>query len=242
MLVLPPTGMLLIALIGLWIGRRRPRLGCSITGFGVLGLLLLSVPVVAGALLRTLQPPSPFSLDSARQADAIVILGGGARPMAPEYGADTLASLSLERVRYGARIARMTGLPVLVSGGAPKGMTPEALLMRQALQEEFNVPVRWTETDSLNTHENAVRSASILHASGIRKVVVVTHAFDMLRASAELQSAGIETVPAAVSLPRVHETDVLEWLPGISGLQLSHYVLYEILANLRRSVLPDGNP
>ena len=30
---------------------------------------------------------------------------------------DTLATLTLERVRYGARVARLTGLPVLVSGG-----------------------------------------------------------------------------------------------------------------------------
>ena len=52
---------------------------------------------------------------------AIVILGGGVRRHAAEYGGDTLGQLTLERVRYGARVARLTGLPVLVSGGSVFG-------------------------------------------------------------------------------------------------------------------------
>ena len=51
--------------------------------------------------------------------------------------------------------------------------------MRQSLEEEFGVPVRWIEPESRNTHENAVRSAEILRAEGIREVVLVAHAFDM---------------------------------------------------------------
>jgi hypothetical protein len=35
-----------------------------------------------------------------------------------EYGGDTLGRLTLERVRYGARVAKKTGLPVLVAGGS----------------------------------------------------------------------------------------------------------------------------
>ena len=53
----------------------------------------------------------------AADAEAIVILGGGTRRNAPEYGGDTLGRLTLERVRYGAQVAKLTALPVLVTGG-----------------------------------------------------------------------------------------------------------------------------
>ena len=40
-------------------------------------------------------------------ADAIVILSGGLRDYAPEYGGSTVNRITLERVRYGARLARV---------------------------------------------------------------------------------------------------------------------------------------
>ena len=49
---------------------------------------------------------------------------------------------SLERVRYAARLHRDTGLPLLVTGGRLFGETgDEATLMKQALTEDFTVPV-----------------------------------------------------------------------------------------------------
>lgn len=94
----------------------------------------------------------------AREAQAIVILGGGVRRHAPEFGGETLGRLTLERVRYGARVARETRLPLLVTGGALFGGSTEAALMKRALEEEFNVAVRWTEERSRDTrlkHERA---------------------------------------------------------------------------------------
>jgi uncharacterized SAM-binding protein YcdF (DUF218 family) len=52
---------------------------------------------------------SPLDLAQVSNAQAIVILGGGVRREAPEYGGATLGGITLERVRYGARLARTTG-------------------------------------------------------------------------------------------------------------------------------------
>ena len=188
-LVLPPTGLLLVILAGLWMARKGRRLGLALAGGGALALLALAVPLVAVALVKTLDPPAPFDGRTAG-AGAIVIVGGGARRMAPEYGADTVNALSLERVRYGARVARTTGLPVLVTGGAPQGFSSEASLMQRALEEDFGVQVQWIESESLDTRENAMLSARILRSHGIHKAVLVTHAFDMKRAAAEFRDAG----------------------------------------------------
>jgi len=114
-LVLPPTGPLLVAVLGLALWRRRPRLGAGLAWTGVLSLLVLSLPAVASLLIRSLDIAAPFDRTRAAQAQAIVILGGGTRRDAPDYGGDTLGTLTLERVRYGARIARLTGLPVLAT-------------------------------------------------------------------------------------------------------------------------------
>ena len=120
--MLPPTGPLLLALAGLALLGRRPRLGRALAWLGLGALLVLSLPLVSHALLRSLEAPA-LDLRRPGEAQAIVILGGGIRRNAAEFGGDTLARLTLERVRYGALVARTTRLPVLVSGGSVFGGT-----------------------------------------------------------------------------------------------------------------------
>ena len=165
-----------------------------------------------------------------------MILGGGTRRRAAEYGGDTLGPLTLERVRYGARVARLTALPVLVSGGVTFGEKAEASLMRQSLEQEFGVPVRWIEPESRNTHENAVRSAEILRAEGIRQVVLVAHEFDMERARAEFAKEGIATVAAPTGIVSPGGRTWIDYVPSLGALSQSYYALYELLANLARRV------
>ncbi len=166
-----------------------------------------------------------------------MILGGGVRRHAAEYGGDTLGQLTLERVRYGARVARLTGLPVLVSGGSVFGGEPEATLMRSALEGEFDVPVRWLDTQSRTTHENAVRSAEILNAAKISHVVLVAHSFDMPRALAEFAAQGIDAIAAPTGIPNGRIDSAFDILPSMSALQGSYFALYELLANAVRWIV-----
>jgi uncharacterized SAM-binding protein YcdF (DUF218 family) len=232
-LVLPPTGPLIVAFLGLATLTRWPRLGRWLAWLGLLTLLGLSLPVVSDTLVRCLDQSPPLNLAAVGDAGAIVILGGGVRSDAAEYGGDTLGRLTLERVRYGAVVARQTGLPVLVSGGPGLGKTSEAALMKQALEDEFGVKVRWTEVTSRNTHENAIRSAEILLAAGIRHVILVAHSFDMPRAKAELTAAGLQVTLAPTGIPNTG-FDARDLLPSMGALQLSYYALYELLANAVR--------
>lgn len=227
-LVLPPTGFILVILAGLAIGVRHPRRGRALSLAGALAMLALSVPVVARELSRWLDVAPPFTVASARGAQALVILGGGVRRDAPDYGGDTLGRYTLERVRYGARIARLTGLPVLVSGGRVFGGESEAKLMRDALESEFGVSVRWMEDASRTTHENARYSARLLAGAGIGTVVLVTHAVDVARARDEFADAGIAVIPAPTHIPVDHVADWRDWLPSMSGLEASYHALYEL--------------
>jgi len=196
---------------------------------------LLSLPVVSQALLRSLEPPA-LDLRRTGDAQAIVILGGGVRRNATEFGGDTLARLTLERVRYGALVARATRLPVLVSGGSVSGGTAEAALMKRALEQEFNIEVRWSEERSRDTRSNAAESAAILLPLGIKRVLLVAHGFDMPRASAEFATAGFQVTPAptVIAGQDFRLDHAVELLPNMSALQSSYYALYELLAEAAR--------
>ena len=228
--VLPPAGPLLIVLLGIFIVRRNPRAGRALAVLGAVTLLLLSIPVVAALLTHALDRAPPFDPAHPGNAQAIVILGGGTRDYAPEFGGVTLSTLTLERVRYGARVARATGLPVLVSGGSIAQRPPEALLMRRALDEEYGVAVRWVETRSRNTHENAVESARILKANGIDRVILIVHSFDVARVTAEFAAAGIAGTAAPTYMPSPRPSRFADFLPTAAGLQQSYYAIYEMLA------------
>jgi uncharacterized SAM-binding protein YcdF (DUF218 family) len=231
-IVLPPTGLLLMAAFGLAVGSRYPRAGRALAVAGVVGVLAVSMPVVADHLLGWLDTSAPMAVEQARDAQAIVVLGGGVRRHALEYGGDTLSTLTLERVRYGAHVARLTRLPILVAGGSVLGAAPEAWLMKTALEKEFGVPVRWIEPRSRTTHENAVRSADILRKDGIHRIVLVTHGFDMRRAAAEFEAQGLAIVAAPTGMHAATHDTVFDYLPSMAGLQGSYYACYEILANL----------
>lgn len=237
-LILPPTAPLIVALVGLLLLTRRPRTGRALALLGVAILAALSMPIVAVALVRAVDRSPPFDPARAKEAQAIVILGGGIRRLAPEYGGDTMNRLTLERVRYGARVARMTSLPVLVSGGrfAAEDAT-EAAIMKKALQDEFGVSVRWAEDRSRNTHENARMSAALLRADGIARVVLVAHGFDMPRATAEFADAGIVAIPAPTGIP-ADPLDIVavDFVPSAAALLQSYYALYELYANAWRRV------
>lgn len=238
-LALPPAMPLLIAIVGLALLDRRRGLGRFLATAGVLLLVLVCLPAVANLLIRFVDDSPPFDAAQAASAQAIVILGGGTKRDAPDYGGDTLGRLTLERIRYGARVARSINLPVMVVGGRSEpSRETEAKLMRAALQDEFGVPVRWIEDQSRNTHENAVMAAAILRPLGITRVVLVAHGFDMPRATAEFAAAGIETIRAPTGLlPPARDTVLLDYIPSVEGLQWSYYALYEIYGEAARRLL-----
>ena len=236
--VLPPAGPFLLSLVGLALRKRFPRSGRALMWAGMVLLFALSMPVVANLLLQCAGSPPPLDASRAQSAQAIVILGGGVRQNALEYEGDTLGRLTLDRVRYGARVARLTGLPVLVTGGSVLDSRPEGDLMRESLEREFGVPVRWVEARSRNTRENALLSAKILRAEGIARVVLVAHGFDMRRAVAEFAATGIEVIPAPTGISTGGYLKLTDFLPTIGGLQGSYYATYEILADFLRSVAP----
>lgn len=228
--LLPPFSLVLVLVAALIIYRKRPRLAMSLIFLVALALYALSTPWVGGLLQKSLEISTPVDLKAPLQADAIVVLGGGRRTHAPEYGGDTLNSFSWERLRYTAHLHRATQLPVLVSGGMPGGGSlAEGSLMRLALTDELHTPVRWVEYAALTTWDNARFSASILKKYGVKRIFLISHAWHLRRAVPLFEQQGLQVIPAGIHFSDTQIDSPLSVLPSAAGLRDSSYALHEWL-------------
>lgn len=229
-LLLPPIGPLLIVACGLLILRRRRILGLALAWSGLALLFALSTPIVSELLLQTLRIHPPVTRDAAHSAQAIVILGGGIRREAEEYErTDVLGSNSLLRLRYGVELQRKTQLPLLVSGGAPEGGSAEAEVMARTLRSDYGSTARWIEPTSLDTRDNAIRSAALLKADGVSTILLVTEGFHMRRSVLEFEAAGLKAIPAPTVLGSRAEAKAISFFPGASSMQNSALAIKEWL-------------
>lgn len=232
--LLPPLNLLLLLALAIYLLYRRHKFAkpLLLTAFAL--LWLASTPWVAEGALHLLEARTK-ALDVQQQpADAIVILGGGTYFSAPEYGGeDTISEAALVRLRYGARLHRETGKPILVTGGRPLGNSvSEAEQMRAALREDFRVLARWTEGDSDNTFENARFSFQTLKQHGIKRIYLVTHAWHMPRAAGAFRRAGFEVVEAPTAFTTRYQTDLFAFLPCADSLLDSKIFVHEVIGLL----------
>jgi uncharacterized SAM-binding protein YcdF (DUF218 family) len=208
-----------------------PKFGKSLSACAGGVLFLLCIPAVANLLVSPLERFAPaLASPAGTGAQAIVVLAAGRLANAPEYNmADVPDLIALPRLRYAAKLHRETALPILVSGGGSRRREPLAIGMAQALNDEFATPVRWLEGHSFNTAENAELSAHILHAEGIRRILLVTDAMHMPRSVMAFSRAGFDVVPAPTLFFRNREFELVDLIPSVEGLRRSHYAVYEWL-------------
>lgn len=226
-ILLPPASLIVLGLAGLLVLSTKPRLGKSLIGLSLGLLYFLSTPFFAEWCLKSLEVPPLSRLDP--QAQAIVVLGAGTYVAAPEYGGDTVNLLALERLRYAAKLQRETGKPILASGGKTWTNEPESLLMKQVLENGFWIPVRWTETKSRTTRENASLSLPILKEAGITHVYLVTHAWHMERAAREFQRTGMQVTQAPTGFTTRGDLTLLHFIPSARALLKSYYATHEAM-------------
>ncbi|WP_211451766.1 YdcF family protein [Collimonas antrihumi] len=234
-LLLLPANLILLCIAGMLLRRAYPSTGMVVSLTSLLLLAVLSTK--AGALLLVApleQRVLPLAVDVAgatNGAQAIVILGMGKLANAPEYDGEDVASyLTLARLRYGAKMHRQTGLPILVSGGMPDGSKmSEAAVMARSLREDFSTPVKWIEGASDDTEQNAKFSAAILAQAGVKKIILVTDALHMPRSQMMFARTGLEVVIAPTVFFSRDRLTLLSFLPSGEGMRRSGYALHEWL-------------
>lgn len=245
-LLLPPVPWLLLVLLGALLLRARRALGALLIATALAGLWLGSTVAVAEWSQRVVlaPPPALSASDIARikrevaagKPVVVLVLGGGREPLAPEYAGANLPPLALERLRYGAWLAKATGAPLAFAGGVGHAQgssgPSEADVAARIAQAEFGVPMRWRDSVSRDTRENAARSLVLLRAAGVREVLLVTHGWHMPRAQRAFARAArddVRIVAAPMGLAPAGMLPLLRWMPSEEGSALMRRVWREQL-------------
>ena len=271
-LLLPPTGFLMVAMVGfvlaawpvraedpqrLWRDRRagrrsgqswRRRFGLLLVLFGLASAILVSTWPVARHVPNWLEAPY-VSLDPAgtrmpttrleawRAApatapQAIVMLTAGASTDGPGSDRDErLSGDTTERAIHAARLARLTGLPILVSGGTVRPIRGSlAALSREFIEGDLGVPVRWAEEQSRDTAGNARFTAAMLHPEGITRILLVTGATHMRRSQRLFENRGFTVIPAPCCFIGKSSANAWQWFwPTGEALMASYVSGHEIV-------------
>lgn len=241
-LLLPPGGLILLAVLGLigW----KARWGRALVALSLMLLWMLSTEPVRDVLLSPLENHYPaFSAETVskqhlnREQNVIVLLGGGISEKAPEYGGrDVLSRYAMMRTVYAAYLAEQTGLDVYTTGGAVLSETsePEGLLMQRMLIR-LDIPETsiHMETKANNTWENAANLRRILKAKGINHIVLVTTAWHMPRSVWAFEQNGFKVIAAPCDYVVKREPyDIRSWLPRWNVMADSADGLHEYMGLL----------
>lgn len=246
-LVLPPFPFLLSMLLGARWLRTRHVLGWFVILLSVGGLWLTSTEGVARIAQPLLLAEAPvitrdrineLKAVAKKTRMAIVVLGGGAEKFAPEYADGNLTGPSLERLRYGLWLSRQTGIPVAFTGGsgwAAVGGPSEAGVAGRIAAADFKQPLKWIETQSRDTAENASMSVPMMRSAGVTHVLLVTHGWHMPRAMASFKKHAGSTLTleaAPMGLASINEVGPLDWMPSAHGFQRNRQIIHEWLGSL----------
>lgn len=246
-LLLPPVPLLALLLIAWCCRARHARLSALLTVLALAGLWLSQCLGTAALLERSLAVSpalaraqlAEWGHTAQRDRAVVLVLGGGVRAQAAEYGEPHLTALAMERLHYGLWLGRQLQLPVMYSGGAghaqPDG-PGEAGVAARIASRDFGQPLRWQEGGSRDTRENAHYSVQLLREQGIQQVLLVTHGGHMRRALRNFEraatAAGLElrVQPAPMGMLDLGATPAaLRWLPSGDGNLRVRQALHEWL-------------
>jgi uncharacterized SAM-binding protein YcdF (DUF218 family) len=207
--------------------------------------LLASIPAVADVASRVLLIGRvPFNnTDVPPGRTAIVVLGSGGLT-ARDWYANAYSIVdpwAASRVLEAARVFRVIDAAWVISSGgrvhADDPDVPSGESMRDSLVQ-LGVPRDRiiVETQSRNTHDEAVVVTPMLRSLGIDHVVLVTSDTHMMRSLCTFRAAGIESIPAISRNPYADHPRRTRLRPGDRGLQAASAIAHEVLGMAYYSV------
>ncbi len=224
-LIIPPGVFIVLFLLIAFFARKNSKKIYTASLAGAVLLYLLSIGPVKDLLLMPLE--REYKKPSSLYADAIVVLGGGV------YGSGTLKGASVRRLMGGYILHRKTGLPLILSGGAPTGGKKEALYMKELLLSIGADPGNiYTDQESRDTYENALYVKRICKEIGCARVILVTSAFHMGRSVMVFKKLGFEVVPYPVDYRYGGIYNLYSFLPGAGSLVNSSIAIKEYIGRV----------
>jgi uncharacterized SAM-binding protein YcdF (DUF218 family) len=223
-----------LALLLLWRRRRETRRRLLLLVIPFAALTLCSLPAAAYLALGGLEWSYPPLEHLPEDAEALVVLGGGALPAEGTRPRLELAADSTYRCLRAAELYRERRLPILVSGAALEPWPAVAPPMRDFL---IALGVRAedviVESSSKTTYENAVECQRILAERGLRKVVLITDAHHLRRAVACFRKQNVTVVPAGCRYRATRfEWSLFDFIPNAGAVENVELAAHEWLGGL----------
>ncbi len=224
--------------MGIWLSGKRVQVGRLVAVCSTGILWILATPTfsiwLSQSVLTQYQPASIETLQ-AQGVQAIIVLGGGVDTGQPD-GIQQLNPSALDRLRHGIELSRKTGIPILVTGGKGWGALAEsdseATISKRVAQEAFHYQIKWTESNSRDTRENARNSKELLSKQDLNKIALVTHSWHMPRSMKTFQQEGFEVTAAPMGFVAKKDFKLLSLFPNGNTLNYTFSVLKELIGLL----------
>jgi uncharacterized SAM-binding protein YcdF (DUF218 family) len=232
-MILPPSSLLILVVIGFAIIRRRRALGRLLIASGLVLLYLLSIGPATEFLIGRLEKDfPPIERKRGVSAQAIVVLTGGVRDVSWSGAGSEPSETSLERIVKGVTIHRTLHIPLVIVGGSgdPEKRISEADAMA-GVAGDLGVSRKnmIIESTARNTVESARELKRVFKGS---RILLVTSAYHLRRATAIFTKQGFEViaVPAGYRSEQ-RAVSIRSFIPQAanlynSSLALSEYISY----------------
>ena len=228
LLISPLAISLFLILIGLWTRRRRYGLTA------VFIVVIFALPITERALIRYLEKDqNVMAIDDVSRADAIVVLSG--MSSRTKRQGDILMEFNSAVDRYFAGLALIQAekAPVLIftngilpwQQGVPEGEFLAAQATAHGIAENH---IQITELVE-NTAAEA-KAVKRMMRSAEDRIILVTSAFHMPRASRLFSATGLEVIPYPVDF-RANDSRItaMDFIPSARALGGSSYAIREML-------------
>ena len=237
MTLLSPGALAIVFVVcALWVwlsprsaAARRTLLAVAVFYF-LASVYVVPATIASIALAAHAEPFTAHASD--RGPTAIVLLGGGNQKV---QGVAAAVSVMLPseaaRVLEAARVFDLVHADwIISSGGALPDEGPSSEVMRDALLQ-LGVPPRQIllESNSRDTHDEAVLIAPMLKSLHVTRAILVTSAIHMPRALGTFRAAGVDAIPAPASEPAASLPAIRRWLPSTAGLLFSSQLAHEFI-------------
>ncbi len=220
LLILPPSGQIILILAGLLLLNRHRPIGKALIVAGLTLLYVLSLGHTADLILKPLEGRYLPLKDEKTAVDAVVVPGGGSVDLAwldvsPVPNAETLS-----RLITGVELSRKFRLPLIVCGGngepfSTKANDADAMALAAYAMDIPRGRVI-AENVSRNTLENSYAVRKLVKGD---RIILVTSAYHMRRASAMFGRRGFLVIPApSYFLGRTRVCSLASLIPRASDL------------------------
>ena len=229
-LFFPITIIALFLISAIWSKKR------ALIIFALSFLLITSLPIVSKNLQHLIEyPATRQDLNAIKSADAIVVLGGFISRVQSSNG-PVLEWGRAARFFAGIDLIESNKAPYLIFTNEKLPWMPDTVpvgqyLSKYATKMGVNSRQILITSNVQNTEEEALAVGELAKQYGLRKIILVTSAFHMQRASQQFEAHGFKVIPYPVDFSsNADQINVLDFIPNAGAMASTEDALKEFLA------------